>query len=110
MAADWSVRIHTPAWQRLAGLSAHADALAALSEITSLAQAPSMWPMPPGLALVIANIRSTRAAPRVCPTSRAVARTPFRTSIDTRKWHAARYRQGTGVDEQGGWFRPPELA
>jgi hypothetical protein len=33
--------------------------------------------MPRGLALVSAKISPTRAAPRVCPTSRAVARIPL---------------------------------
>src|SRR6185312_1080415 len=40
MAADWLVRVHTPAWLRLAKLDAHADALAALPEITDMAQMP----------------------------------------------------------------------
>jgi len=42
MAADWLVREHTPAWLRLAGLSAQADMLEALPEITSMAQVPSI--------------------------------------------------------------------
>ena len=42
MAADWLVRVNTPAWLRLAGLTTHADALASLPEITSLAQVPSI--------------------------------------------------------------------
>jgi hypothetical protein len=42
MAADWLVRVHTPAWLRLAGLIAQADALASLPEITSMAQVPSI--------------------------------------------------------------------
>ena len=42
MAADWLVRVHTPVWLRLAGLKDQAATLEALSEITSLAQAPSL--------------------------------------------------------------------
>jgi hypothetical protein len=42
MAADWLVRTHTVAWVRLAKLDASADALAALPEITEMAQIPSM--------------------------------------------------------------------
>ena len=42
MAADWLVRVNTPAWLRLAGLTVHADALAALPEITSFALVPSI--------------------------------------------------------------------
>jgi hypothetical protein len=45
MAADWLVREHTPAWLRLAKLDAHADALAALPEITDMAQCPSLMPI-----------------------------------------------------------------
>jgi hypothetical protein len=44
MAADWLVREHTPAWLRLAGLTEHADALAGLPEITSLAQVRNIGP------------------------------------------------------------------
>jgi hypothetical protein len=42
MAADWLVRVNTPAWLRLAGLTLHADSLASLPEITSLEQVPSI--------------------------------------------------------------------
>lgn len=42
LAADWLVRVNTPAWLRLAGLTVHADALASLPEITSMAQIPSI--------------------------------------------------------------------
>jgi hypothetical protein len=42
MAADWLVRVHTPAWLRLAGMTAQADALAHLPEITSMEQVPSI--------------------------------------------------------------------
>jgi hypothetical protein len=42
MAADWMVRVHTPAWLRLAGLTAQADALANLPEITDFAATPSL--------------------------------------------------------------------
>ena len=38
MAADWIVRVHTPAWLRLAGLTASADALSSLPEITNTFQ------------------------------------------------------------------------
>jgi hypothetical protein len=41
MATDWLVRVNTPAWLRLGGLTVHADALATLPEITSFAQVPS---------------------------------------------------------------------
>ena len=44
MAADWLVREHTPAWLRLAGLTAHADALAGLAEITAMDQVQALRP------------------------------------------------------------------
>ena len=42
MAADWLVRVHTPAWLRLAGLEDQALSLEGLPEITSMAQVPSI--------------------------------------------------------------------
>jgi hypothetical protein len=42
MAADWLIRVHTPAWLRLAGLTAQADSLANLPEITAFAQFPPL--------------------------------------------------------------------
>ena len=42
MAADWLVRVNTPAWLRLAGLDKHAEILSSLPEITSMVQIPSI--------------------------------------------------------------------
>jgi hypothetical protein len=42
MGADWLVRVHTPAWLRLAKLDAQAAALEALPELTDMAQCPSL--------------------------------------------------------------------
>ena len=42
MAADWLVRVHTPAWLRLAGLNDEAAALANFPEITNFAKTPSI--------------------------------------------------------------------
>ena len=44
MAADWFIRVQTPAWLRLAGLTAHADLLAGMPEITDFANVPSLRP------------------------------------------------------------------
>ena len=44
MAADWLIRVHAPAWLRLAKLDAQADALERLPEITDFAQCPSLMP------------------------------------------------------------------
>ena len=42
MAADWLVRVHAPAWLRLAGLTGQANALSSLPEITDFANTPSL--------------------------------------------------------------------
>ena len=42
MAADWYVRVFTPAWLRLAGLNDHADTLASFPAITSFEKTPSI--------------------------------------------------------------------
>ena len=44
MAADWFIRVHAPAWLRLAGLNAQADSLERLPEITDFAQCPALMP------------------------------------------------------------------
>src|SRR6266446_2787005 len=40
MAADWLVRVHTPAWLRLAGLTSQTESLEHLQQIISMAQIP----------------------------------------------------------------------
>jgi hypothetical protein len=42
MAADWLIRVHTPAWLRLAGLVKQAENLEQLPEITAMRQFPSL--------------------------------------------------------------------
>ena len=44
MAADWLIRVHTPAWLRAAKLESQAVALESLPEITDFAQCPSLMP------------------------------------------------------------------
>jgi hypothetical protein len=44
MAADWLIRVHTPAWLRLAKLNDQAALLEALPKITDFAQCPSLMP------------------------------------------------------------------
>ena len=44
MAADWLIRVHAPAWLRLAKLEDQANLLEALLEITDFAQCPSLMP------------------------------------------------------------------
>lgn len=58
MACDWLVRVHTPAWLRLAGLTDQADQLASLAEL-SPATVPSIKP---ALEAVRADARAAGAA------------------------------------------------
>ena len=44
MAADWFIRVQTPAWLRLAGLTKHADLLASFPEITDFSKCPPLMP------------------------------------------------------------------
>ena len=44
MATDWLIRVHTPAWLRLAGLTKQADSLSSLPEITDFAKTPGLLP------------------------------------------------------------------
>jgi len=44
LAFDWMVRVHTPAWLRLAGLTEHAQAMASLSRITDATVAEESQP------------------------------------------------------------------
>lgn len=60
MAADWLIREHTPAWLRLAGLTAQADALASLPEITDFLRCPSLMP-------TLNAVRTAAAAARDAP-------------------------------------------
>jgi len=43
LAADWLVRVHAPAWLRLAGLTARADAIANLPEIVDFTNTPRLF-------------------------------------------------------------------
>ena len=42
MAADWLIRVHTPAWLRLAGLIKQAESLEQMPEITAMKKFPSI--------------------------------------------------------------------
>ncbi len=59
MATDWLVRVHTPAWLRLAGLTAHAARLEALPELTGADVVPSIKP---ALEAARSDARAARAA------------------------------------------------
>ena len=84
MAADWLVRVHTPAWLRLAGLTVHADALANLSEITDFAKAPALMP-----ALKAAKKDAVAAWDAAWDAARAAARAAAWDAAADAAWAAA---------------------
>jgi hypothetical protein len=73
MANDWLIRVSMPAWLRLAGLTAHADALEALPEITD--------PTPPPAVV---------AALKAAQTDAAAARAAAWAAAGAAAWAAAR--------------------
>lgn len=75
IAADWLIRTHTPAWLRLAGLTARADALAALPEITDMAQFPALR------GPIEAARRDTSAARDAAWTAAGAALEPIRSEL-----------------------------
>ena len=77
LAADWLVRTHTPAWLRLAGLTAQADMLSGLPEITDMARCPSLMP-------------TLRAARDDANAARAAARDAAWAAAGDAAWDAAR--------------------
>ncbi len=84
MFADWLVRVHTPAWLRLAGLSAQADSLASLPEITAMAQVPGIRP---AIEAVRRDAVAARAAAR--DAARAAAWAAARAAAGDAAWAAA---------------------
>ena len=76
MAADWYVRVATPAWLRLAGLTAHADTLAAFPEISSFAKTPSIRP-------------ALEAAQKDASAAESAARSAARSAAESAAWSAA---------------------
>ena len=80
IAADWLVRVHTPVWLRLAGLTAQADALASLPEIISMAQCLSIQP---------AINAARRDASAVRYAARTAARAAARAALRYAAWDAA---------------------
>ena len=84
MAADWLVRVHTPAWLKLAGLTQQADALASLPEITDFKNCPSLMPT---LEAVRKDADAAWAAAR--DAARAAARAAARDAAWAAAWDAA---------------------
>ena len=84
MAADWLIRVHTPAWLRLAGLTQQADALASLPEIADFTETP-------GLMTALEAVRKDSAA------AGAAARAAARDAAGAAAWAAARDAAGAAA-------------
>jgi hypothetical protein len=79
MAADWYIRTCTPAWLRLAGLSAQADTLEALPEILSFESVPSLHD-------TLGAIRETASA--AWSAARSAAESAERSAAESAVWSA----------------------
>ena len=90
MAADWFVRVFTPAWLRLAGLSNHADVLAAFPEIVSFEKTPSIEP-----TLRAAQEAATAAAGSAAPES--AAESAAWSAAESAAWSAAGSAAGSAA-------------
>ena len=88
MAADWLVRVNTSSWLRLAGLTTHADALAALPEITSMAQVPSIRGAIES-ARIDASAASSAAASAASSAAASAAASAARSAARLAAWSAA---------------------
>jgi hypothetical protein len=80
MATDWLVRVHTPAWLRLAGLTTQAELLESLAELNP-ETCPKIMP-------VLKAVRSDAAAAR--DAARAAAGAAARAAAGAAAWAAAR--------------------
>ena len=85
MATDWLVRVYTPAWLRLAGLSDQADTLAALQPIANAAYAASVQGE---LDRVAGAASAARSAARSAAAS--AARSAAASAAWSAAWSAAR--------------------
>lgn len=87
MAADWLVRVHTPAWLRLATLDKQADDLADLPEITDVRQLQALLP-------TLASVRrdsdaaSAAAWDAAWDAASAAARAALSTTKEELQWSA----------------------
>ena len=89
MAADWYIRVQTPAWLRLAGLTTQAETLEAFPEITDFAKAPALKPT---LDAIRKDADAARAAARDAAWDAAwdAAESAARAAAGVAAWAAAR--------------------
>ena len=86
MAADWLIRVHTPAWLRAAKLEKQAGLLESLPEITDFAQCPSLMP---ALEAVRTDAAAAMAAAMAAAGAGAVARAAAGAAAWDAAWDAA---------------------
>jgi hypothetical protein len=101
MAADWFVRVQTPAWLRLAGLNTEADALASFPEITSFEKTPSiMAPLNAARSAAEAAWSATRSATRSAAWSatRSAAWSAADSATRSAAWSATRSAAWSAAD------------
>jgi hypothetical protein len=110
MAADWFIRVQTPAWLRLAGLTKHADLLASFPEITDFSKCPPLMPAldAAGAAARAAAWDAARAAAgdAAWAAARAAARDAARDAAGdaarAAAWDAARAAAGAAAGDAAG--------
>jgi hypothetical protein len=85
MAADWFIRVHTPAWLDLAGLTTQAGLLRSFPEITDFSKCPSLMP---ALTTIKADAAAAWAAAR--DAARDAAWAAARDAAWAAAWAAAR--------------------
>jgi len=92
MAADWLIRVYTPAWLRLAKLETQAALLEALPEITDFAQCPSLMP-----TLMAVRRDASAAMDAAMDAAWAAARNAARDAAMDAAWDAARDAAGAAA-------------
>ncbi|QUT07955.1 hypothetical protein KFK14_11510 [Sphingobium phenoxybenzoativorans] len=105
MAMDWYIRVQTPAWLRLAGLTKQADTLAGIPEITDMAKVPSIQP---ALEAVQKDASAARSAARSAAWSaarsaaRSAAWSAARSAAESAAWSAA-WSAARSAAESAAW-------
>jgi hypothetical protein len=90
MAADWLIRVHTPAWLRLAKLDKQAALLEALPVITDFARCSSLMP-----TLTAVRIDANAARDAAWDATRAAARAAAWDAAGAAAWDALKQTKAT---------------
>ena len=90
MATDWLVRVHTPAWLRLAGLTKHAQALESLARIADATLAKAAHPTIAAARAAAWAAAGAAAGAAAWAVARAAAGDAARDAARAAAWDAAR--------------------